>query len=63
MRLCSGQSRRAHSLGALPQKEEGCEENGFPVTYPLSKRLWVEGRPHKGHETPQGSALIWQGSV
>lgn len=29
----------------------------------LTKWLWVEGRPHEGHDTLQGSALLWQDSV
>lgn len=29
----------------------------------LTKGLWVEGRPHQGHEALQGSTLLWQGSV
>lgn len=26
----------------------------------LTKWLWVEGGPHKGHDTLQGSTLLWQ---
>lgn len=29
----------------------------------LTKWLWVEGGPHRGHDTLQGSTLLWQGSV